>query len=150
MANQGGNTKFKKGDKAAEKWTEEKALYLADELIAWMKKEDVNIFYEDFLFIDKDLYKELTSYLSNKFPKSFGLKIKRAIKIQEIKLKKLGVLDQLNATMTRFTLINNHGWKDKIDSTVEQTIKSEIDYSKLDAGTIKNIIEQLISDETKG
>ena len=142
-------TSFKAGNSAAEKWTEEKALQLADELIVWLKKEDVNIFYEDFLFIEKDLYKELISYLSNKFPKSFGLKIKRAKKIQEIKLKKLGVLDQLNATMTRFTLINNHGWSDKVDSTVEQTVKSEIDYSKLDAGTIKNIIKQLKSDKTK-
>ena len=52
--------------------------------------------------------------------------------------------------MTRFTLINNHGWKDKIDSTVEQTVKKEIDYSKLDARTIKNIIEQLKSDESEG
>jgi|TARA_R110002020_G_scaffold18140_3_gene63889 hypothetical protein len=142
-------TSFKAGNSAAEKWTEEKALQLADELIVWLKKEDVNIFYEDFLFIEKDLYKELIAYLSNKFPKSFGLKIKRAKKIQEIKLKKLGVLDQLNATMTRFTLINNHGWSDKVDSTVEQTVKSEIDYSKLDAGTIKNIIKQLKSDKTK-
>jgi hypothetical protein len=142
-------TSFKAGNSAAEKWTEEKALQLADELIVWLKKEDVNIFYEDFLFIEKDLYKELIAYLSNKFPKSFGLKIKRAKKIQEIKLKKLGVLDQLNATMTRFTLINNHGWSDKVDSTVEQTVKSEIDYSKLDAGTIKNIIKQLKSNKTK-
>ena len=142
-------TSFKAGNSAAEKWTEEKALQLADELIVWLKKEDVNIFYEDFLFIEKDLYKELIAYLSNKFPKSFGLKIKRAKKIQEIKLKKLGVLDQLNATMTRFTLINNHGWSDKVDSTVEQTVKSEIDNSKLDAGTIKNIIKQLKSDKTK-
>jgi len=142
-------TSFKAGNSAAEKWTEEKALQLADELIVWLKKEDVNIFYEDFLFIEKDLYKELIAYLSNKFPKSFALKIKRAKKIQEIKLKKLGVLDQLNATMTRFTLINNHGWSDKVDSTVEQTVKSEIDYSKLDAGTIKNIIKQLKSDKTK-
>lgn len=142
-------TSFKAGNSAAEKWTEEKALQLADELIVWLKKEDVNIFYEDFLFIEKDLYKELIAYLSNKFPKSFGLKIKRAKKIQEIKLKKLGVLDQLNATMTRFTLINNHGWSDKVDSTVEQTVKSEIDYSKLDAGTIKNIIKQLKPNKTK-
>ena len=48
-------TSFKAGNLAAEKWTEENALYLADELIEWMKKEDPNIFYEDFLYIEKDL-----------------------------------------------------------------------------------------------
>ena len=143
-------TSFKAGNLVAEKWTEEIALDLADELIEWMKKEDANIFYEDFLYIEKDLYKDLITYLCTKFPKSFALKIKRAKKIQEIKLKKLGVLDQLNSAMTRFTLINNHGWKDRIESNVEQTVKTEIDYSKLDAGTIKSIIEQLKLNEPKG
>ena len=70
-------TSFKAGNLAAEKWTEEIALDLANDLIEWMKKEESNIFYEDFLFIEKDLYSDLIVYLSNKFPKSFALKIKR-------------------------------------------------------------------------
>ena len=52
-------TSFKAGNLAAEKWTEEIALDLANDLIDWMKKEDSNIFYEDFLFIEKDLYNDL-------------------------------------------------------------------------------------------
>ena len=36
-------TSFKAGNLAAEKWTEENALYLADELIEWMKKEAIMI-----------------------------------------------------------------------------------------------------------
>jgi hypothetical protein len=37
--------------------------------------------------------------------------------MQKAKLVKYGVMDKLNAQMTKFTLINNHGWKDKSDIT---------------------------------
>ena len=36
---------------------------------------------------------------------------------------KFGVFDKLNATMTKFTLINNHDWKDKQEIQQEVTNK---------------------------
>lgn len=117
---------FSKDYQPKEKWTEEKALKLGEELIEWLKMknndgEDCgNIFYNEFLIIEKDLYEELISYLCKKFS-SFLKLINKANKIQEIKLKKYGVGDRLNATMTKFVLINKHGWNDKqhIDHTTD-------------------------------
>lgn len=101
-----------------EKWTEDKSLQLADELIDWLNEvdedgEDVgNMFYEEFLVIKKRLYPDLIAYLKRKFS-SFSGRIELANKIQEIKLAKYGVGDRLNASMTKFVLQNKHGWADK-------------------------------------
>lgn len=110
--------KFKEGNKFAEKWTEEKALSLGNKLIEWLKAEEENIFFAEFLYINNDYYEELISYLTKKF-KSFLNLIEKAKKIQEIKLMKFGCFDKLNSTMTKFTLTNNHGWKDKQDMTTD-------------------------------
>jgi len=97
-----------------EKWTEKKALDLGKELIEWMHEKDENnqdkgnIFFEEFLIMVKDLYPELISYLCNKFS-SFLKLIKKARKLQELKLYKYGVADRLNAQITKFVLINEHG-----------------------------------------
>ena len=108
-------TPFKKGNKAAEKWTEQKALDLGNELIEWLavpKKE--NIFFEYFLIVEKGLYPEIIDYLSKKFPAFLKLIVK-AKRIQEIKLVKYGVEDKLNPNMTKFCLINHHEYSDKKD-----------------------------------
>jgi len=102
-----------------EKWTEKIALQLGKDLIEWQKAKPVNIFWEEFLIIERDLYPDLIRYLSEKYT-SFSDLIKRAKKIQELKLQKYGTADKLNATITKFVLINKHDWKDKqeIDQTV--------------------------------
>jgi hypothetical protein len=115
------------GNKNAEKWTEEKALQLAEKLIDWLNQpidfeylgqkdssrviNNINIFYEEFL-IKNDFNDETISYLCKKF-ESFSVLIKKAKKIQETKLTKLGVAGILNPTMTIFCLKNHHGYKDK-------------------------------------
>jgi len=106
-----------------EKWTEEKALELANALIAWQKESPVNMFWEEYLIMERDLYSDLISYLCGKFS-SFSELIEKAKKIQEIKLKKYGTADKLNATITKFVLINEHAWKDK--SELAGDIKGEI------------------------
>ena len=95
-----------------EKWTEDKALKVGYDLIEWLNLEDENVFFEEFLYLNNDYHEKLISYLYNKYT-SFLTLIERAKKIQEVKLKKFGCFDKLNATMTKFTLVNNHGWKDK-------------------------------------
>ena len=125
------STSIKKGEKLAEKWTLDEAMKLGNELIEWMKekdKDDVdkgNIFYEEFLCIENDYYEELISYLCKKFEPFFKL-IKKAKKIQELKLIKFGIADRLQPTMTIFVLKNHHGYKDR--SETENTNKNTIEY----------------------
>lgn len=102
----------------AEKWTEQKSLELGNDLIKWMKESEDNMFFEEFLVIERDLYPDLIRYLKCKFTSFYEL-LEKAKKIQEIKLVKYGVGDRLNATMTKFTLTNNHGWTEKVDSTTK-------------------------------
>ena len=109
---------FEKGHKLSEKWTEEIALKFGNDLLDWMKLADENIFYDEFIFMvakENDyhptvkIYPELIDYLDGKFS-SFSKLIEKAKRLQEIKLKKFGCFDKLNATMVKFTLINNHNW----------------------------------------
>ena len=113
-------TPFEKDNKAAEKWTEEIALKFGNDLLNWIKESDENIFYDEFIFLvakDSDyhpkikIYPDLIEYLTKKYS-TFCELIKKAEKLQEIKLKKFGCFDKLNASMVKFTLINNHGWAD--------------------------------------
>jgi hypothetical protein len=115
---------FSKEYQPEEKWTEQKALQLGNDLIDWLKAKDEdgedkgNMFYNEFLIVEKDLHPNKISQLSDKFS-SFRELIEKAKKIQEIKLVKYGVGDRLNATMTKFTLTNNHGWTDRVDQTTQ-------------------------------
>lgn len=119
---------LKKGDRIAEKWTEEKALKLGNELINWLspkieviqgKQRDIhatNIFWEEFIVINKGYYDDLISYLCGKF-NAFSDLIKKARKIQELKLVKYGIANRLQPAMTIFVLKNHHNYKDKQDIT---------------------------------
>lgn len=104
-----------------EKWTEQKATQLGNELIEWLKaknedgQDKENMFFEEFLVMEKDLDDSTIDYLCKKFSSFSELK-EKAKKIQEIKLKKYGVVDRLNATMTKFVLVNNHNWKEKSEN----------------------------------
>lgn len=101
----------------AEKWTEKRALAIGGDLIDWMKSGGKNqIYMQEFLILENDLHPDLPSYLSKKFP-SFSELLKRAKKIQEIKLIKYGTADKLNASFTKFVLINNHDYKMKVETT---------------------------------
>ena len=106
-----------------EKWTESESLKFINDLIAWIKEKDDNIFVDDFIFLSCDeskyagnIYAKLPNYLASKFDSCSTL-YARAIQMQKAKLVKYGVMDKLNAHMTKFTLINNHGWKEKTDIT---------------------------------
>ena len=96
-------------------------MQVGKELIEWLKEEETNIFFGEFLYIKNDYNKNLINYLSNKFT-SFSELIKKATDIQETKLVKYGCFDKLNAQMTKFVLINSHNWRDK--SSIETEITS--------------------------
>jgi hypothetical protein len=136
---------FSKEYQPEEKWTEQKALELGKDLINWLKAKDAdgedkgNMFYEEYLVIERDFYLDLIRYLSNKFT-SFSELIEKAKKIQEIKLVKYGVGDRLNATMTKFTLTNNHGWSDQT-KTVNENINHNIELTPERAKEVKKIFD---------
>lgn len=114
--------KFEEGNNAAEKWTEEKALELGEELLSWIKtggKE--NMFFNWFLKVEKGLYTDLTAYLSKKFP-FFNDILEEAKEIQQIKLIKYGVDDKLSAQMTKFVLMNHHGMSEKVENDNRSSI----------------------------
>ena len=98
------------------KWTKKRAEQLGNDLIAWQKKDAINIFWEEFLVIERDLYPDVIRYLCKKYS-SFSDLIRQARKIQEIKLQKYFTAGKLNAAITKFVLINKHGWRDKQEVT---------------------------------
>jgi hypothetical protein len=110
------NTQFSSENQPEEKWTLENAMQLGRDLITWQKEDNTHIFYDEFLYIEKDYYSGLISYLCEKFT-PFSKLIERSKKIQEIKLKKFGTADKLNAAITKFVLINEHNWRDKQELT---------------------------------
>ncbi len=103
-----------------EKWTEKKAIELGEDMISWLKESDTNLFFGEYLHIVNNYYPSLISYLRNKFT-SFSKLIEKAKKIQELKLYKFGVADRLNASMTKFVLINEH---QKVSDNSKQDITS--------------------------
>jgi hypothetical protein len=98
------------------KWTKQRAMQLGSDLIAWQRKDAINIFWEEFLVIERDLHPNVIGYLCKKFT-SFCDLIEQARKIQELKLQKYGTADKLNAAITKFVLINKHGWREKQELT---------------------------------
>jgi len=119
---------FSKEYQPNEKWTEKKALAVGNDLINWLRQKDEegndagNIFFEEFLYLEKDYYVDLIRYLKNKF-KSFSDLLSKAKKIQEIKLMKYGAADRLNAPITKFVLINKHNFTDRKEIKTDVNIK---------------------------
>ena len=104
------------------KWTEEKVLELGEELIAWLKADDDNIWFERFLYEEKDLYPQLIGEMKDKYPK-FAELLKKAKKIQEGKLVDNTLKMSLNPTMAIFVLKNHYQYTDK--QQTELTIREE-------------------------
>ena len=112
----------------AEKYNEEFALKLGNDLIAWLTIKDSigtvkNIFYEDFLLIERgDLTEDIISYLAKKFDSFSGL-IKKAKKIQEIKILKYAGRKVLNSSVGIFCLKANHGYTEKVEYTQKNQVE---------------------------
>lgn len=116
---------FKEGNKAAEKWSESDALMLAKDMIDWMRKEDENIFFDDFLYLSCDrskykgeIYSHLPSYLCKKYSSFFQL-YHVCREIEKTKLKKYGAFNKLNPQIVKFVLSAEYGLSEKqnIDHT---------------------------------
>jgi len=99
------------------KWTEEKVIELGNDLIEWLKSDDDNIWFERFLYEEKDLYPQFTSEMCDKYPK-FAELIKRAKKIQEGKIVDLTFKHSINPTMAIFVLKNHYQYTDKMQQDI--------------------------------
>jgi hypothetical protein len=98
--------RFLKGNNAALKWTEEKAVQLAEKLIAWMKEDQSNFMFKDFLF-EHDLYTDLIADLSRKYPR-FAEYIARAREIEAHRIQKYALANKLNPGMAQWILAVHH------------------------------------------
>ena len=99
------------------KWTEEKVLQLGEELIEWLKSHEDNVWFERFLYEEKDLYPQFISEMVEKYPK-FSELIKRAKKIQEGKIVDGSFKHNLNPTMAIFVLKNHYQYTDKTQTDI--------------------------------
>lgn len=123
MSKKTGNKGGQFGNTNAQKWTEESLLKLGNELLEWLKSPK-NIFFEKFL-IEYDLYGTMLGTYTEKYP-SFSQLISRAKKIQEYKIVEGAIVKDFDSGMTKFMLINNHGYvsdKQQIEQTGKQTIE---------------------------
>ena len=110
---------FEAGNKAAEKWTEEAALKFGNDLLKWMKAEDENIFFDDFIYLQDhdgkyagDIYADLPVYLAKRFTSFFDI-LQKCRLIEKTKLKKYSAFDKLNASIAKFLLSAEYGLTDK-------------------------------------
>ena len=119
---------FKKGNKAAEKWTEELALKFGNSLIIWMNQEDENVFFEEFIYMNKhEEFPKITtdtpSYLASKYS-TFSDLLTIAKKIEEFKLKKYSAFNKLNPQICKFLLSAQYGYTEKI--ATDNTLKADV------------------------
>lgn len=97
------------------KYTTEYIEQLADELIIWIKKES-NFWVKDFC-LEKGIDPRLmTDWCKENERFSEALSIAKAF--QESRIFKWSMLNKFNSTMSKFALINNHGWVDKTETKV--------------------------------
>ena len=71
----------------------------------------------------------------------FALALKKAKSIQEYKLVDMGLFNEINSNITKFTLTNNHGWSEKQQISGDQNSPLSFLMTKQDGNT-----KDLISD----
>jgi len=87
----------------------------AGELILWMK-DDSHFWLKDFCLerdVDPDFMAEWASE-NERFNGAYRL----AKSFQESRIFKGAMLNTFNSTMSKFALVNNHGWADKTETKV--------------------------------
>ena len=116
---------FKADNKAAEKWNEEEALRFGNDLLDWMRKEDENIFFDDFIYLEDHkgkyagkIYTDLPGYLAKKYSSFLDI-LDICRKIEETKLKKFSAFDKLNASIAKFLLSAEYNYREKSDMTTK-------------------------------
>ena len=99
--------RFTKGHTFSLKWTEEKSVQLAKDLVDWMVKDQRNFWLEDFL-IERGLYPDMIATLSERY-EPFADYIARAKAIQASRIKKFALTNNINPGMAQWVLNVHHG-----------------------------------------
>jgi hypothetical protein len=107
-------------------WTEEAALQLGEQLIAWYEVDEDNIYLKEFLS-KRRLHSQIISELTSKW-ESFSELIKIAKEIQEVRLLKKEGKGEIKSM---FVLKNHHGYADK------QEVKTENMNYNYDPGDLR-------------
>ncbi|MGD1843297.1 MAG: terminase small subunit [Thermonemataceae bacterium] len=119
---------FQEGNDASLRWTKEKAEeFLTNSLDKLVNNKKIR--YIGSLAVEMNEYRELYSYLLDKFPEFHTIKNKIDA-IIEARLYEDGLKGDANATLVIFGLKNNHGWKDKTEHEVTKK-QANIDLTKL-------------------
>ena len=118
----------------AEKWTEEELLEVGNKLLTWMQKPD-NIFFEKFLLLEFDIYGSFLATYKSKYD-SFSKLLDKAKKLQEFKLSEGGLKKDFDGGVTKFCLINNHGY------TSERTVNENKNTEQGKIEIVQNIIKK--------
>lgn len=92
------------------RWTPEIIEGLADELLIWIKDQN-SIWLKDF-FLERGIHPNKISIWSKENEK-FQFACELSKEFQESRIFKGGLMNAYNAQITKFALINNHGWFDK-------------------------------------
>jgi hypothetical protein len=123
------------GNNNAVKWTEEIVIELGKDLIEWLMPKYIqdpknkneltddhagNIFFEKFLVVEKDLYPHAITYLKDNF-KSFLQYLKKAKKLQEMKLQEFAIHKNIDTTMAIFLLKHHHKFTDRSQVELRET-----------------------------
>lgn len=101
--------KKKKEIKAIVEYSDSEAKNIVTELIKWLKEKPENFIIDEFLLIEKGIFKNDIEYL--KFKNADFLKMmEEAEAIELTKLQKFALGDRLNASIAKQILINKYGW----------------------------------------
>lgn len=111
--------KFKEGNKAAQKWTEETVTPYLERIKEYSTNDDC--YWLGSALVKEGLYKEVWAYWKDIFKENETVfkSIKAIDQIFEDKLFKMALNGTYNSTVSIFGLKNNHDWKDKQE--IEQT-----------------------------
>lgn len=101
--------------------------FVLNEVKSLLRKLDTdkNIVYKGELFIDKTYSRQRFSEWVKEFEKDVEISdtIRTIDEILETRVNVGGLRNELNASMTKFNLINNYGWKDQ--QNIDHTTKGE-------------------------
>jgi len=102
------------------KYTEDFINEQADKLIAWFNESPNNIYFEEFTLSQGINPNRMSEWADCNDKFSVALQIGQ--RIQELRLKKGATFKELDCNFTKFILINNHGYKDKTEATINGDI----------------------------
>ena len=121
------------------KYSTEDIERFADSLMEWLEDQE-NYWFKDFCIkhkIDPDIL-PMWAKENEKFAGCF----KFAKSIQESRIFKGAMIDSFNSSISKFALINHHGWVDKQETKVSGDSSNPLAfvYSQID-GTTKDLVE---------